>query len=76
MSAPITIDTSFERISSPLGAVPFDKGLCMRDKIVAGYIQRINKSALATAWGNDILGNVAATYPSMGNFGPGGGPLL
>lgn len=81
----ITTEPMFERISSPLGNTgsPFDKALAMRNKIVAGYIKKINRTPypslsggiLSDLWGDETLANVAAVFPGMGDFGPGGGPL-
>jgi hypothetical protein len=81
----ITDDIVFQHISSPLGnpGSPFDKALAMRDKIVVGYIQKINRSPypslggaiLSDIWGNEVLAGIALIFPGMGEFGPGGGPL-
>jgi hypothetical protein len=81
----ITEDIVFQHISSPLGmpGSPFDKALAMRDQIVVGFIQKINRlpyrslngGILSDLWGNEVKANNAAIFPGMGNFGPGGGPL-
>lgn len=76
MVAPIiTQDIVFQQISSPEGNSPFDKALAMRDKILVGYVQKINPTALATSWGDEVLEDIAELFPGMGDFGPGGGPL-
>lgn len=89
MTPIITTEPMFERISSPMGNVgsPFDKALAMRNKIVAGYIKKINRTpysnlpsgigggVLSDLWGDESIANVVAVFPNMGNFGPGGGPL-
>lgn len=83
----ITDDIVFQKISSPLGnpGSPFDKALANRDKILVGYIKRINRLPrtlapgqtviLSDAFGNEVLSNISAVFPGMGDFGPGGGPL-
>lgn len=76
MVAPIiTKDIVFQSISSPEGNSPFDKALANRDKQIVGYVQKINPNALATSWGDEVLDDIAALFPGMGGFGPGGGPL-
>lgn len=74
----ITEDISFQHISSPLGmpGSPFDKALCNRDKIMAGYIKKINPSYPKISLADEIIAQCAAVYPGMGDFGPGGGPLV
>lgn len=84
----ITEDIVFSHISSPLGqssGSPFDKALAMRDKILTGYVKKINRRSvllvtgqsviLSDSWGNEVQSNIAAIFPGMGDFGPGGGPL-
>lgn len=81
----ITEDISFRVISSPLGNSPFDKALCNRDKILMGYIKKINRLVvdvaphqsvlLSDSFGNEVLANCAAIFPGMGGFASGGGPL-
>jgi len=81
----ITAEPMFERISSPMGnpGSPFDKALAMRNKIVAGYIKKINRTPYASLggailsdlWGDETIANCNAVFPGMGDFGPGGGPL-
>ena len=38
----ITDDISFQKISSPLGTATPDGALCNRDKIMAGFVKKIN----------------------------------
>jgi hypothetical protein len=84
----ITDDIVFQKISSPLGqsnGSPFDKALANRDKILTGYIKKINRRQvtlapsqtvlLSDSWGNEVQSNIAAIFPGLGDFGPGGGPL-
>ncbi len=82
----ITTDISFERISSPLGSAgsPFDKALCNRDVIVAGFVKKINRLVrndiapgvvLADEFADEIVANCQATFPGLGGFASGGGPL-
>jgi hypothetical protein len=78
---------AFERLSSDFGSSgsPFDKAMGNRDKIVAGFIKKINRLnvqlvpgqtvLLSDSWGDEIISTVQSTFPGMGGFGPGGGPL-
>ena len=78
---------SFERLSSDFGSSgsPFDKAIGNRDKIVAGFIKKINRLnvelvpgqtvLLSDVWGDEIISTVETTFPGMGGFASGGGPL-
>jgi hypothetical protein len=80
MASPAT-----QPLSSDLGDSPFDKAVCNRDKILAGFVKKINRLSvevatdqnviLSDAWGDEIISVCAAAFPGMGGFGPGGGPL-
>ena len=69
-----TEDIAFQRISSPLGNSPFDKGLANRDKIVSGYVNIINKAPITLPLVTEIQDEGKAVFPGLGSFGPGGGP--
>lgn len=82
----MTSGPAFQSISSPLGDSPFDKALCNRDKIVFGYIQKINRlvrsdinsvtdPVLSDSFGNEVIAACAAEFPGLGGFASGGGPL-
>jgi len=72
-------------LSSDLGDSPFDKAVCNRDKILAGFVKKINRLSvevatdqnviLSDAWGDEMISVCDAAFPGMGGFGPGGGPL-
>jgi hypothetical protein len=76
---------AFQSISTPLGDSPFDKGLCSRDKIVSGFIKKINRLnvevaegqevLLSDAWGDEVISLCETTFPGLGGFASGGGPL-
>lgn len=78
---------AFERLSSDLGSSgsPFDKAICNRDKIVFGFIKKINRLnvelvpgqsvVLSDSWGDEVISTCETIFPAMGGFGPGGGPL-
>jgi len=71
----ITEDISFQRISSPLGTATPDGALCNRDKIMAGYIKKINPNYAYIDLADEVIAQCETTYPGLGGFGPGGGPL-
>jgi hypothetical protein len=71
----ITDDISFQKISSPLGTATPDGALCNRDKIMAGFVKKINPSFERIDWADTVITQCEDTYPGMGGFGPGGGPL-
>ena len=74
-----------QALSSDLGDSPFDKAKCNRDKIMAGFVKKINRLSftlvqgqtvvLSDAWGDEIITECETAFPAMGGFGPGGGPL-
>jgi hypothetical protein len=80
MASPAT-----QPLSSDLGDSPFDKAKCNRDKILAGFVKKINRLdftlsqgqtvVLSDAWGDEIISVCETAFPGMGGFGPGGGPL-
>lgn len=84
----IVDDIVFQKISSPLGqssGSPFDKALASRDKILTGYIKKINRRSvllvtgqsviLSDSWGNEVQSNISSIFPGLGGFASGGGPL-
>jgi len=71
----ITEDISFQRISSPLGTATPDGALCNRDKIMAGFVKKINPNYAQIDMADEVIQQCEDTYPGMGGFGPGGGPL-
>ena len=75
--ADILANPAFSTLSSPLGDSPFDKGLANRDKIVFDYYSRkiAPGNAKGAAWRDEVLTDVADTFPGMGGFASGGGPL-
>lgn len=76
---------AFQRLSSDLGDSPFDKGLCNRDKIVFGFIKKINRLnvevaegqevLLSDSFGDEVITQCETTFPGLGGFASGGGPL-
>jgi len=75
--ADILASPAFQRLSSPLSDSPFDKGLCNRDKIVFDYYSRkiAPNNAKGASHRTDVLADCAATFPGLGGFASGGGPL-
>ena len=76
---------AFQSISSPLGDSPFDKALCNRDKIVFDFIKKINRLQVEVAegqsvllsdeFGDEVIAECETTFPGLGGFASGGGPL-
>lgn len=72
-------------LSSDLGDSPFDKAVCNRNKILAGYIKKINRLSvelvpgqsvvLSDSWGDEMIAECETVFPGMGGFASGGGPL-
>ena len=56
----------FERISSPLAASPFDKGIASRDREVLGYIKKINKFPGTAAVVDEVIALYAGVFPGQG----------
>jgi len=76
---------AFQRLSSALGDSPFDKALCNRDKIVFDFVKKINRLEvevaegqtvlLSDSFGDEVIATCEATFPGLGGFASGGGPL-
>lgn len=78
---------AFQRLSSAFGSSgsPFDKGLANRDKIVFGFVKKINRLnrdvaegqsvLLSDEFGDEVIALGASTFPGLGGFASGGGPL-
>lgn len=75
--ADILANPAFSTLSSPLGDSPFDKGLCNRDKVVFDFYSRkvAPTNAKGVSHAADVLADCAATFPGLGGFASGGGPL-
>jgi len=70
-----TTGPQFQKISSPFGDSPFDKGLSLRDRVVFGFIKKINPTALAISFADEVEALNQAVFPGSGGFASGGGPL-
>lgn len=63
-------------LSSPLGTSPFDVAIAKRDRVVSGFVAKLNPTdAKVLALKAKVFAVTASVYPGIGDFGPGGGPL-